>query len=112
MKKIFCLFVLFLFCIAGKSLADEKQGGMQHQMKRETAAAANQAQAMPKAQKDAAVTDANNKTCPISGDPVNGKDFVVYNGKRYGLCCTGCDKQFLSDPEKYIKILKDRGDIK
>ena len=50
----------------------------------------------------AAIVDAGNKLCPISGEPVSGKDFTVYNGKRYGFCCAGCDKKFLSDPEKYI----------
>lgn len=48
------------------------------------------------------ITDVGNKLCPVMGGPVNGKDFVVYEGKRYGLCCPGCDKTFLSDPKKYI----------
>ena len=49
-----------------------------------------------------------NKFCPVMGGPVNGKDFVVYEGKRYGLCCPGCDKTFLSDPAKYIAQMKAR----
>ena len=48
------------------------------------------------------VVDVGNKLCPVMGGPVNGKDFVIYEGKRYGLCCPGCDKTFLSDPAKYI----------
>ena len=48
------------------------------------------------------VADAGNKLCPVSGDPVSGTSFVEYEGKRYGLCCSGCDKTFLSDPSKYI----------
>jgi len=48
------------------------------------------------------VTDVGNKVCPVMGGPVNGKDFVVYKGKRYGLCCPGCDKTFLSDPAQYV----------
>jgi len=52
------------------------------------------------------IIDAGNKICPVMGGPVNGKDFVVYQGKRYGLCCPGCDKKFLSDPEKYIAQMK------
>lgn len=48
------------------------------------------------------IVDVGNKLCPVMGGPVNGKDFVVYEGKRYGLCCPGCDKTFLSDPAKYI----------
>ncbi len=48
------------------------------------------------------IVDVGNKLCPVMDGPVNGKDFVVYEGKRYGLCCPGCDKTFLSDPVKYI----------
>lgn len=46
--------------------------------------------------------DAGNKLCPVSGNPVSGTDFVVYDGKRYGLCCPMCEKPFLLDPVKYI----------
>lgn len=49
------------------------------------------------------VTDAGNKMCPVSGGPVSGKDFVTYGGKKYGLCCAGCEKEFLKDPAKYAK---------
>ena len=49
-----------------------------------------------------AVVNAGNKLCPISGDPVSGTSFVEYQGKRYGLCCPGCDKMFLADPAKYL----------
>ncbi|MEI7751518.1 MAG: YHS domain-containing protein [Candidatus Omnitrophota bacterium] len=52
------------------------------------------------------IVDAGNNMCPVMGGPVSGKDFVVYQGKRYGLCCPGCDKKFLSDPEKYIAQMK------
>ena len=50
----------------------------------------------------AGVVDAGNKLCPISGSPVSGTHFVVYNGKRYGLCCPGCEGPFLKDPATYI----------
>jgi YHS domain-containing protein len=43
-----------------------------------------------------------NKYCPVSGEAVSGSDFVVYQGKSYGLCCPMCKKPFLSDPAKYI----------
>lgn len=60
----------------------------------------------------AGIVDAKNKTCPITGEPVNGKDFVVYKNIRYGLCCAGCDKMFLKEPEKYIQKLREKGEIK
>ena len=56
-----------------------------------------------------AVVDVGNKICPVSGDPVSGKDFVVFKGKRYGLCCSKCKKPFLKDPKKYIGQIGARG---
>jgi YHS domain-containing protein len=52
------------------------------------------------------IVDVGNKICPVMGGNVDGKTFVVYKGKRYGLCCPGCDKTFLNDPEKYIAKIK------
>ncbi|MFH1209133.1 MAG: hypothetical protein V1673_06245 [Candidatus Omnitrophota bacterium] len=52
------------------------------------------------------IVDAGNKLCPVSGDPVSGTSFVIYQGKRYGLCCPMCEKPFLSDPEKYLSLMK------
>ena len=51
------------------------------------------------------IVDAGNKLCPVSGDPVSGKDFVVYHWTRYGLCCPMCQKTFLANPEKYLAEL-------
>jgi len=48
------------------------------------------------------IVDVGNKMCPVSGDPVSGKDFVTYKGKRYGLCCPMCEAKFLSSPEQYV----------
>lgn len=50
----------------------------------------------------AAVVDAANATCPVSGDKVSGKDFVEYEGKKYGLCCPMCVNKFNKNPEKYL----------
>ncbi len=52
------------------------------------------------------IVDAGNKLCPVSGDPVSGHNFVVYNGKRYGLCCPMCERPFLANPEKYLAAMK------
>ncbi|MBI3820930.1 MAG: hypothetical protein HY286_19755 [Planctomycetes bacterium] len=38
--------------------------------------------------------------CPISGDPVSGKDIAVYNGKVVQFCCAKCIDTFNKDPEK------------
>ncbi|MFH1800739.1 MAG: hypothetical protein ABH891_07865 [Candidatus Omnitrophota bacterium] len=47
------------------------------------------------------IVDVGNKMCPVMGGPVSGQNFVVYEGKRYGLCCPMCEKTFLSDPAQY-----------
>lgn len=48
----------------------------------------------------------NNKVCPVMGHPVDPDVSIVYQGKRIYFCCPGCDKKFLEDPEKYIRILE------
>lgn len=52
----------------------------------------------------ATIVDVGNKICPVMGGEVSGKDFYVYKGKRYGLCCPMCSATFASDPEKYSAI--------
>lgn len=48
-----------------------------------------------------------NKICPVSGEEIGGDMGegveVEYKGKIYNLCCAMCKKDFLKDPEKYIK---------
>jgi hypothetical protein len=39
--------------------------------------------------------------CIVSGGLGTSK--VVYNGKEYYVCCSGCREAFKEDPEKYIK---------
>ena len=56
-------------------------------------------------QKKAAVVDAGNAICPVTGDKISGKDFYEYKGKRYGLCCPMCVATFAGDPEKYAAIV-------
>ena len=50
----------------------------------------------------AAGVDAGNATCPVGGEKVSGEDFVEYQGKKYGLCCSMCVGKFNKDPEKYL----------
>jgi len=47
--------------------------------------------------------------CPIMGGDIDKKLYVDYKGKRIYFCCPGCDKEFMKDPDKYMKILKDWG---
>ncbi len=44
--------------------------------------------------------------CPVTGEKfkiTKHTPFVDYQGKRYYFCCPGCDKQFLKEPQKYLK---------
>ena len=50
----------------------------------------------------AAVVDAGNAMCPVSGDKVSGKDFVEHGDKKYGICCAMCAGKFEKNPEKYL----------
>lgn len=51
-----------------------------------------------------------NEYCPVLGNKVNKNiPAVDYNGKKIGFCCSGCDKDFLSDPEKYMKNISSDG---
>ena len=70
-----------------------------------TPVAASQIHAVEKATQ-AGVVDVGNKLCPVSGDTVSGKNFVIYEGKRYGLCCPMCEAPFRKNPEKYIAAMQ------
>jgi len=56
--------------------------------------------------KEIAVIDVGNKICPLMNGKVDGKTFVVYEGKRYSFCCPGCEIEFMKDPAKYIAKIK------
>jgi YHS domain-containing protein len=51
------------------------------------------------------------KTCPVMGGAIDKSVFVDYKGKRVYFCCSGCPATFKADPEKYLKILADRGEM-
>jgi YHS domain-containing protein len=48
-------------------------------------------------------------TCPVMGAKVDNKHFVDYQGNRVYFCCPGCPKEFLKNPDKYLKEMKDKG---
>lgn len=49
------------------------------------------------------------KLCPISGHPINGKDFVVHNGLKIGLCCEGCKEKVEKALDETVQKLSDAG---
>lgn len=54
----------------------------------------------PTTQPAVAATAVNTK-CPVTGDPIDPKITVVYNGKTYAFCCMDCVNNFKKDPAKY-----------
>lgn len=45
---------------------------------------------------------ASNTRCPVLGNPVNKNLKVAVRGQEYFLCCKGCDKDLVADPDKYL----------
>mgnify|MGYP001011980111 CR=1 FL=1 len=51
------------------------------------------------------------KTCPVTDQPLGsmGKPVkVVVKGRTVFLCCAGCKKKLLADPEKFFKKLDEK----
>jgi len=48
-------------------------------------------------------------TCPVSGDKLDamGEPYrFVYEGQEVKLCCSGCKKDFLKEPAKYLALIR------
>jgi YHS domain-containing protein len=41
--------------------------------------------------------------CPVMGSPAGSNDLFLYKGIVYSTCCPGCNVQFMSNPEKFLK---------
>ncbi|MCX5677428.1 MAG: YHS domain-containing protein [Planctomycetota bacterium] len=48
------------------------------------------------------------KLCPVTGEPINPKIFIDYDGRRIYFCCDMCPPMFKKDPEKYLKKLDEQ----
>ncbi len=49
-------------------------------------------------------------TCPVMGGTIDKKVYTDHKGKRVYFCCSGCIDVFKKDPEKYTKIIEDKGE--
>ncbi|MFA4901836.1 MAG: YHS domain-containing protein [Desulfobaccales bacterium] len=47
--------------------------------------------------------------CPVLAGNIDKEVYADYKGKRIYFCCKGCDKEFMKDPEKYMKKLEEQG---
>ena len=51
------------------------------------------------------------ETCPVmAGGKIDKSLYVDHNGKRVYFCCGGCIDTFRKDPERYLRVLSDRGE--
>ena len=62
----------------------------------------------PKAElrKTAKEEEAKEAVCPVTGEKfkITAETLSAsYKGKVYFFCCSGCDKPFLADPDKYLR---------
>lgn len=55
--------------------------------------------------KEVAVIDLENEKCPVMGGSAEKDVYLDYEGVRVHFCCKGCDRKFLEDPAKYLKVL-------
>jgi YHS domain-containing protein len=52
------------------------------------------------------------KTCPVSGDPIDKASFIDFEGRRIYFCCDDCPPKFLKDPQKFLKAMDQPADKK
>lgn len=48
--------------------------------------------------------------CPVMGGPINKELYVDYRDQRIFVCCAGCIPAVEKNPEKYIRVIRDRGE--
>lgn len=51
------------------------------------------------------------ETCPIMGGRITSKYYADHEGKRVYFCCPGCPAKFKENPEKYLEILEEKGEV-
>jgi len=94
MKRITLTTAIFAACVS-TTVSVYAEGDAEHPSAKVVApAAATKAQA----------------TCPVMGGPINKANFVDVKGYRVYTCCRGCDAAISKEPDKYLKILADRGE--
>jgi len=79
---------------------DEQKAPVEKQTPAEKPAAA---QSPAAATPPAAAPAAEQKLCPVLGNPIDKTVFVDYEGRRIYFCCAMCIDEFKKDPAKYIQ---------
>lgn len=58
--------------------------------------------------RDLAIEDAINETCPWSGKPIAGDSLTVYDGAVVGFCNPGCRDKFETAVKHFEAAAKER----
>jgi YHS domain-containing protein len=53
------------------------------------------------------LVDLANATCPVCGMDIHGDEHAVYEGQIIHTCTAADAEAFMSDPEKYMAVLKE-----
>lgn len=57
-------------------------------------------------QKNGEYAETRQTTCPVmTGNPINPKLYVEYQGRRIYVCCKGCVAKVTKDPAKYAAMI-------
>jgi hypothetical protein len=84
------------------TLAQTGCGSMKREGNENTVAVENQTEIQQE--------DKMQKTCPVMDGKINKELYVDVKGKRVYVCCRMCIKKIKQDPDKYIKIVLDKGE--
>ena len=47
-----------------------------------------------------------NTKCPVTGEDIDSKVTIVYDGKTIAFCCEDCVKVFKKNPDKYLENVR------
>ena len=103
---------IFVFLVAALALASCKcKAGGKCAPSDSTKVAASDTNLVlkPTAEQIAKAHRVGNKSCPTDGQKLGSMGApvpVIYKGELVELCCSGCPKEFATDPDKYLAIAK------
>ena len=58
-----------------------------------------------------ALPEGSQMTCPVGGMAIDKEVFVDYQGARVYFCCDMCPKEFMKNPDRYLKEMEEKGII-
>lgn len=96
LRILFIMLVTLLFALPVAAQVHDE-----HDHDSESAAPGAGAADIHPVKRDDGTIDLGNPKCFVSGKPVSGKHFQMYNGVHYGFCCNMCIRDFQKNPDAY-----------